>query len=406
MKLKTLTLMIAAILTVHSAFAAEQTQQPATSNNGANDVANWQPSQASMSVPASNAGIQQPAQQQQAPQQQAPQQQAPQQQAPQQQAPQQQAPQQQAPQQQAPQQQAPQQPTTAVPAAAAVTVAAQPQKPATTHINRDNLDPLPAPLVNKLQPLSPGQIRTSIKTLDESSAAARYQFVTPVPRVSSQTVSLSAGSSIPQVRVYPNVTTTVTFSDITGHPWKLAAPPVNSSPCQVQNGTLCVNYIEGAAVFTIQPTDRFSTGNVTVMLQGLATPVIINVKALDPSNKARTVDVDYRLDLRIPKRGPDTPVYTATPEKKISLYDKQLQQFLDGIPPEEAQFVKLHNAPGSTKAWQIGDELYVRSPLQLQDEFEKTLSAIDGTHVYVLPSTPVLTFSENGSARDVDVELN
>ncbi|ROC77482.1 DotH/IcmK family type IV secretion protein [Enterobacter hormaechei] len=381
MKLKTLTFAIAAILSVHSVFAAEQAQQPATGNNSTNDVANWQPSQASMSVQPSNATAEQ---QQQQPQQQ-----------------QQQQPQ---------QQQQQQQPTTAIPAAPSATVTAQPQpqtqQPATTQINRDNLDPLPAPIVNQIQPLSPGQIRTSTKMMDDSSAAARYQFVTPVPRVSSQTVSLSAGSSIPQVRVYPNVTTTVTFSDITGHPWKLGAPPVNSSPCQDKGGTLCVNFIPGSAVFTIQPTDRFSNGNVTVLLQGLATPVIINVKALDPSNQARTVDVDYRLDLRIPKRGPDTPVYTATPETKISLYDKQLQQFLDGIPPEDAQLVKLHNAPGGTKAWQIGDELYVRSPLQLQDEFEKTLSAIDGTHVYVLPSTPVLTFSENGRARDVDVELN
>lgn len=392
MKLKTLTYAIAVILSVHTAFAAEQPQQSGAETDATNDVANWQPGQSSMSVPASNAG-QQPAQQQQQPAQQ------------QQQPVQQPAQQQQAQQQQAPAQQ--QRPTTSLPSAPAATAPAQPQQSATTQINRDNLDPLPAPVINKLQPLSPGQIRTSIKTMDDTQSAARYQFVTPVPRVSSQTVSLSAGSSIPQVRVYPNITTTVTFSDITGHPWKLGAPPVNSSPCTAEGkGTLCVNYIQGAAVFTIQPTDRFSNGNVTVMLQGLATPVIINVKALDPANTARTVDVDYRLDLRIPKRGPDTPVYTATPEKKISLYDKQLQQFLDGIPPEEAQLVKLHNAPGGTKAWQIGDELYVRSPLQLQDEFEKTLSAIDGTHVYVLPSTPVLTFSENGSARDVDVELN
>ncbi|HED1418020.1 TPA: hypothetical protein R4S01_004922, partial [Enterobacter hormaechei subsp. steigerwaltii] len=141
-------------------------------------------------------------------------------------------------------------------------------------------------------------------------------------------------------------------------------------------------------------------------LKGLATPVIINVKGAEPSVKSKTVDVDYRLDLRIPKRSPDTPVYTATPEKKISLYDKQLQSVLDGIPPEDAQRLKLKNAPGSTKVWQIGDELYVRSNMQLQDEFEKTLSAIDGTHVYVLPATPVLTFSVNGQARDVEVELN
>lgn len=56
--------------------------------------------------------------------------------------------------------------------------------------------------------------------------------------------------------------------------------------------------------------------------------------------------------------------------KKISLYDKQLQGVLDGIPPEDAQRLKLKTRR-STKVWQIGDELYVRSNMQLQDEFEK-----------------------------------
>ncbi|WP_251122150.1 DotH/IcmK family type IV secretion protein [Escherichia coli] len=81
-----------------------------------------------------------------------------------------------------------------------------------------------------------------------------------------------------------------------------------------------------------QSTDNaYASGNITVLLKGLATRHY-NVKGAEPSVKSKTVDVDYRLDLRIPKRSPDTPVYTATPEKKISLYDKQLQSVLDGIP--------------------------------------------------------------------------
>ncbi|MEY8773139.1 DotH/IcmK family type IV secretion protein [Erwinia sp. ACCC 02193] len=259
--------------------------------------------------------------------------------------------------------------------------------------------------MQQIQPLSPGQVRSARSAMEDMSAAAKTSPLTAIPRISSQTVSLSAGASIPQVRVFPNQATTVTFSDSTGHPWVLGAAPYNSSPCN-SGGELCVGYIPGSAVFTIQPSNPYASGNVTVLLKGLATPVIINVKGAEPSVKNRTVDVDYRLDLRIPMRSPDTPVYTATPEKKISLYDKQLQSFLDGIPPEDAQRLKLTNAPGSTKVWQIGDELYVRSAMQLQDEFEKTLSAIDGTHVYVLPATPVLTFSVNGQARDVEVELN
>lgn len=382
MKLKPLTLIIASLFAVNVAVAANepdhagtgQEAEAAPAKNTAasnNDIAQWQSAQSS--VPA----MQQPAQVQQQP-----------------------TP-------------ATNQPTSAIPAAPAQVQPQQQQMPVQqnmTQVNPQSLETLPPPLAQSVQPVSPGQVKSINQRLNQMSAATNFKFVTPVPRISSQTVSLSAGASIPQVRVYPNVQTTVTFSDNTGHPWKLGAPPSNSSPCpqgqQGGTGTLCVSYIAGSAVFTVQPVSEYANGNITVMLQGLATPVILNVKSLDPSSDAKTIDVDYRLDLRIPKRGPDAPVYTATPETKISLYDKQLQQFLDGIPPDEAQTVKLHNAPGGTRVWQIGDDLYVRSQLQLQDEFEKTLSAIDGTHIYVLPATPVLTFSENGRARDVDVELN
>lgn len=288
----------------------------------------------------------------------------------------------------------------------------QPQK----SVDPSSIEDLPPPILKKIQPFSPGQIRRMNRAFNDNEAAMNDRSVTPVPRISSQTVSLSAGSSIPQVRVFPNVTTTVTFSDATGHPWVLGGAPYNSSDSgcgaevgqqqQQLTGTLCVKFIPGSSVFTVQPVSEYASGNITVMLKGLPVPIIVNVISVDPSSKTKTVDVDYRLDLRIPKRSPDTPVVSATPESKISLYDKQLQQFLDGIPPEEAQRVKLHNAPNQTQAWQIGDELYLRTQLQLQDEFEKTLSSIDGTHIYVLPVTPVLTFSDNGNSREVSVDLN
>lgn len=383
MKIKLLTVLMAALFSANSVSAADAPtgngapQQTAPAVPGG-DIAQWQ--QASSGLP-----VNQQSQVQQPPQQTA-----------------QEQGQQQA-QGQQPQAQAQQQPTTALPPAPMPQI--PPPQQQVTHVNPQTLEELPAPVLQQIQPITPGQVRSARSAMEDMSAAAKTSPLTPIPRISSQTVSLSVGASIPQVRVFPNQATTVTFSDATGHPWVLGAPPYNSSPC-ASGGELCVGYIPGSAVFTIQPTNAYASGNITVLLKGLATPVIINVKGAEPSVKSKTVDVDYRLDLRIPKRSPDTPVYTATPEKKISLYDKQLQSVLDGIPPEDAQRLKLKNAPGSTKVWQIGDELYVRSNMQLQDEFEKTLSAIDGTHVYVLPATPVLTFSVNGQARDVEVELN
>lgn len=283
-------------------------------------------------------------------------------------------------------------PTTALPPA--------PPPPPTVSMTPEEMEPLPAPLAELVEPVTPGQVQTLKKKVDGLSRATRSPLVTPVPRISSQTVSLSAGAAIPQVRVFPNVTTTITFSDITGAPWALAAEPANSNDAQMN-----VRYVDGAPVLYIQPITDYVSGNVTVFLKGLPTPIIINVTSQSPADTRTTVQVDYRLDLRIPKRSPDTPVRRAVASDKIGLYDKDLQAFLDGVPPEEATVVRLRNAPSSMRAWMMGDELVLRTDLELRDEFTRTLSAIDGTHVYVLPVTPELTLSEMGKSRSVYVNL-
>ncbi|EED7997891.1 conjugal transfer protein TraN, partial [Salmonella enterica subsp. enterica serovar Kentucky] len=52
-----------------------------------------------------------------------------------------------------------------------------------------------------------------------------------------------------------------------------------------------------------------------------------------------------------------------------------------------------------------GDDLLVRSRAILRDEFEQTLSSADGTHLWKLPVTPLLTFSVNGQSVHVTPEL-
>ncbi|WP_250159552.1 DotH/IcmK family type IV secretion protein, partial [Pseudomonas mosselii] len=88
-----------------------------------------------------------------------------------------------------------------------------------THVNPQTLEELPAPVLQQIQPITPGQVRSARSAMEDMSAAAKTSPLTPIPRISSQTVSLSAGASIPQVREFPNQATTVTFSDATGHPW-------------------------------------------------------------------------------------------------------------------------------------------------------------------------------------------
>ncbi|EOS8712807.1 DotH/IcmK family type IV secretion protein, partial [Shigella sonnei] len=78
-----------------------------------------------------------------------------------------------------------------------------------------------------------------------------------------------------------------------------------------------------------------------------------------------------------------------------------------GVPPDDPAIRRLKfsgNVPDTT-IWQHGDDLLVRSRAMLRDEFEQTLASADGTRLWKLPVTPLLTFSVNGQSVHVTPEL-
>lgn len=220
-----------------------------------------------------------------------------------------------------------------------------------------------------------------------------------VPRISSLTVNLSPGASLPLVRTAMNNLSVVTFTDINGSPWPQSDPPYNAAPKLFD-----VQYNEN--MVTITPLRPWASGNISVYLKGLSVPVILNVTSGETDTPSSSQEMDSRLDLRIPRQGPTSPV-VSIPTDKIALHDATLQAFLDGIPPRDPSVKRLKftgNVPDTT-IWQHGDDLLVRSRAMLRDEFEQTLSSADGTHLWKLPVTPLLTFSVNGQSVHVTPEL-
>ena len=205
--------------------------------------------------------------------------------------------------------------------------------------------------------------------------------------------------SLPLVRTAMNNLSVVTFTDINGSPWPQSDPPYNAAPklFDVQyNGNMV----------TITPLRPWASGNISVYLKGLSVPVILNVTSGETDTPSSSQEMDSRLDLRIPRQGPTSPV-VSIPTDKIALHDATLQAFLDGIPPRDPSVKRLKftgNVPDTT-IWQHGDDLLVRSRAMLRDEFEQTLSSADGTHLWKLPVTPLLTFSVNGQSVHVTPEL-
>ncbi|EJP9634737.1 conjugal transfer protein TraN [Salmonella enterica] len=247
--------------------------------------------------------------------------------------------------------------------------------------------------------LSPDEIRSLRGIMSENERAISAPVTSVVPRISTLTVSLSPGASLPLVRTAMNNLSVVTFTDINGTPWPQSDPPYNPAPRLFD-----VQY--NANMVTITPLRPWVSGNVSVYLKGLSVPVILNVTSGETDTRTTSQEMDSRLDLRIPREGPGSSVL-ATPEDKIALHDRTLQAVLDGVPPADPSVRRLKftgNVPDTT-IWQSGDELLVRSRAVLRDEFEQTLSSADGTHLWKLPVTPLLTFSVDGRSVHVTPDL-
>lgn len=248
-------------------------------------------------------------------------------------------------------------------------------------------------------PLSPEEIRQLRHRLSDTERSVNAPIVSVVPRISSLTLNLSPGASIPLVRTAMNNQSVVTLTDISGAPWPQSDAPLNASPKNFD-----VQYNPGSNMLTITPLAPWAQGNISVYLKGLDVPVIINVTSGETDTRTTSQEIDSRLDLRVPRLGPGAAAPGA-PVDKIAIHDAVLQAFLDGIPPKDARRLKYQGNVPDTAIWQTGDSLMVRSRAMLRDEFEQTLSSADGTHLWKLPVTPLLTFSVNGQSVHVTPEL-
>ncbi|WP_337263680.1 MULTISPECIES: DotH/IcmK family type IV secretion protein [unclassified Serratia (in: enterobacteria)] len=228
------------------------------------------------------------------------------------------------------------------------------------------------------------------QVMDDASRGRAWQPADVVPRISTLTVNLSPGASLPVLRTTTHQASTVMFTDNTGAPWPLAAPPYNGNP-----EGFAVSFIPDSSVMTVQAKRHYDRGNVTAYLKGLPVPVIIDVSSGEASSNTPSRIIDSRLDLRIPQRGPQAKNMPAG-QSKIGLNNPTLQAFLDGVPPKEARRLKTQGALPDTQVWQMGDDLYIRSRSEIRDEFELTQASGDGTWLYKLPLTPEVAFSYAG----------
>jgi len=267
-------------------------------------------------------------------------------------------------------------------------------------------DPLPPPqsamynrAIESQVPLTPAEVRQLRGNINEADKALSSPQMAVVPKISALTVDLSPGASLPLIRTAVNYPSSITFIDSTGAPWNLGAAPISGNP-----NSFTAYWVPKSPVMVVYAQKPYQSGNITVYLEGLSVPIMIMVSSGEPDTSAKTWAVDSRLDLRIPRRGPNA-FAGAAPETRIGLHDNILQAFLDGVPPKDARRLKATGDVPDTTIWQMGDDLYVRSRADIRDEFEATLSSADGTHLWRLPVTPYISFSVMGRTSALNVAL-
>lgn len=262
------------------------------------------------------------------------------------------------------------------------------------------LPPLPPPAAfqppdpleiakEQVMPLSPEQIIELKKSLDEARRAANQSPGTPPKPVSgSITVDLSPGTPPPVARLYPGHVTTLSFIDVTGSAWPIKRI-INGDP---KNFNVQVPEDDGNTA-TVASLGWYSVGNIAVMLEGMASPVTVT---LIGGQK----EVDYRLDMRIPRRGPNAlpqqVVGTAKPE-----HNTDFLNILDGVAPKTAVPLKVE---GEGQAWMLnGSVVYRTRNTLVSPAWTGKVQSSDGTYVYELPFVPVVLVSTGGAIREVRI---
>ena len=237
-----------------------------------------------------------------------------------------------------------------------------------------------------LLPLSPDQIRSFMHRLENTQEASQAPFAgVPKAEVKITTLSLDPGAEPPQIDLAAGYITTINMVDMTGEPWPILDVGVGGNfevtPTQA-----------GSHVVRIVPLTRLGTGNLSILLKDLSTPIIFRLSAGGPT-------VHMRYDARVPKIGPNGKVPLIDHGRTGPMAgDETIMMLLENAPPKAAQRLKVAGLDTRTMAWQLDNKVFVRTPLTLlSPAWIASVSSTDGMTVYEIGDAPVLLMSDNGS---------
>ncbi|SNS30973.1 MULTISPECIES: DotH/IcmK family type IV secretion protein [unclassified Pseudomonas] len=233
---------------------------------------------------------------------------------------------------------------------------------------------------------------------EKQKATAYVSPAKPVTRTLA--LNLDPGVSPPIVRLSKGQQSSIVFSDYAGQPWMIQNVSINRELFSDgrerggQNGQ--GGNVAPTNILTLDPATAAAYGNVTVTLRGLATPIILILAAGQE-------EVDMRVDAKVPGRNPDAEATVAM--LGMPSIDDALTYFLDGVPPKEANRLKVTGLEG-VEAWSYGPNMYVKAKADAQyPAYTNAARSTTGVAVYRYAGLQnSVTFTTGGQAVTVFIE--
>jgi intracellular multiplication protein IcmK len=248
--------------------------------------------------------------------------------------------------------------------------------------------------LNGMFPMRTEEILEFLERFRETREASESRIGgVPTPEITLETVSLDPGAVPPVIKLSPGHVTTLNVLDVTGQPWPIRDISWGGDFDVIQPQ-------EGEHVVRISPLKAHEVGNISMQLLDLKTPVTFRLQT-------QLEVVQYRFDARIPEYGPYADVPIIDNGITLSAGDGDITRVLDGTPPPQAKRLGIDGVDGRTTAFEVGGQVYVRTPLTLLSPgWSSSVTSADGTTVYAIGQSPVLLLSDRGKMVRAMVEYN
>ena len=227
-------------------------------------------------------------------------------------------------------------------------------------------------------PMTPEMLRSYLLAFEENARAMR-SLPEPDAITDEVRIDLEPGSPPPAISLAPGIATLIQFTDSTGAPL-----PVRRYVLGDGNNFEIAHLGPNSHAITVSPLVRAGWSNLVIALGGMPNPVVMRLR-IDPGR------AHFRRSVQIAASGGhdlSSPVRDAVAAGEDLLFATLSGSGL----PSHARQVPVAGA--NVDAWQVGDELFLRSrhPL-LSPGWRAAMSGPSGFHAYRLPVSATLLLS-------------